>query len=89
MIERYHVVSPDLRGAGWTDAPAGGYHRDRLLAGVVALLDTLGLHRIRSIAHDWGALVGYQLCLRYRDRVVKYLCLAGGLHPGFALTASD
>ncbi len=70
------VISPDLRGAGWTDAPPSGYRRDQLLADVVALLDALGLDRVRVIGHDWGALVGFQLCLRHPDRVKQFISLA-------------
>lgn len=77
LAEKYRVICPDLRGAGWTDAPAGGYDREQLLADVVALLDALGLDRVRLIGHDWGALLGYQLCLRHPERVAKFLCLAG------------
>lgn len=76
LADRYRVVCPDLRGAGWSDATRTGYRRDQLLADVVALLDALGLDRVHLIAHDWGALVGFQLCLRHPDRVRRYLCLA-------------
>lgn len=79
LSEHYRVICPDLRGAGWTEAPPSGYTRDQLLADVVALLDALDLDRVRLVAHDWSALVGYQLCLRHPDRVQQYLCL--GAHP--------
>jgi pimeloyl-ACP methyl ester carboxylesterase len=46
------VICPDLRGAGWTDAPATGYVRDQLRADVVALMDALKLDRVSLIAHD-------------------------------------
>jgi pimeloyl-ACP methyl ester carboxylesterase len=37
LAERYRVVAPDLRGAGWTDAPADGYTVGDVLADVLAL----------------------------------------------------
>jgi pimeloyl-ACP methyl ester carboxylesterase len=77
LAESYRVVAPDLRGAGWTDAPATGYDRDQLLRDVVALLDALDLDDVHLIGHDWGALLGYQLCLRHPDRVERYISLAG------------
>lgn len=76
LARHHHVIAPDLRGAGWTDAPPAGYTRDRLLADVVALLDELGLDRVHMIAHDWGALVGFGLCLDHPDRVRSFVCLA-------------
>jgi pimeloyl-ACP methyl ester carboxylesterase len=74
--DRYRVICPDLRGAGWTDAPRDGYKADQLVADVVALLDELGLENPRIVAHDWGALVGFLLCLDHPDRVKQYVSLA-------------
>jgi pimeloyl-ACP methyl ester carboxylesterase len=76
LAEHYRVICPDLRGSGWTDAPPWGYTRDQLLADVVALLDVLNLDRVRVIAHDWGALLGFHLCLSHRRRVQRYLALS-------------
>ncbi|MCW2564729.1 MAG: putative hydrolase or acyltransferase of alpha/beta superfamily, partial [Mycobacterium sp.] len=41
LAERYRVICPDLRGAGWTDAPADGYTSDQLTADILGLLDAL------------------------------------------------
>src|SRR5437763_15686697 len=42
LAERYHVICPDLRGLGWSDAPASGYERENLADEVLGLLDALG-----------------------------------------------
>jgi pimeloyl-ACP methyl ester carboxylesterase len=76
LAKQFRVICPDLRGAGWTDAPRWGYTRDQLLADVVALLDTLGLDSVHLLTHDYSALVGYQLCLRHRERVLHHLSLS-------------
>lgn len=76
LAEHYRVICPDLRGAGWTDAPRAGYTSEQLVADVVALLDALGLDRVRVMAHDWGALVGFLLCLYHPQRVERYISLA-------------
>lgn len=76
LAERYRLVCPDLRGAGWTDAPRSGYTAPQLLADVVALLDELRIDRVHLVGHDWGAVVGFRLCLSHPDRVRSYLCLA-------------
>ena len=70
------VIAPDLRGAGETDAPAKGYDVDTLIADVIALLDALGLDRVALVAHDWSALIGFELCLRHPDRVSHYVAIA-------------
>jgi pimeloyl-ACP methyl ester carboxylesterase len=81
LAERFRVICPNLCGAGWTDAPRRGYTRDQLLADVVALLDTLGLDGVHLLTHDYGALVGYQLCLRHPERVRHHLSL--GIPPPY------
>ena len=76
LAQHYRVICPDLRGAGWTDAPPDGHKSDQLVADVVALLDALQLDRVRLMAHDWGALVGFLLCLYHPERVDHYISLA-------------
>lgn len=76
LAEHHRVICPDLRGAGWTDAPSAGYTRDQLLSDVVALMDALDLDRVRVIGHDWGALLGFQLCLTQPHRVQALVALA-------------
>lgn len=76
LAEHYRVIAPDLRGAGWTEAPPTGYDRDTLVADVLALLDALGLDTVRIVAHDWGALVAFGLCLTHPDRVRALVSLA-------------
>jgi pimeloyl-ACP methyl ester carboxylesterase len=76
LAEHHRVVVPDLRGAGWTEAPDAGYDRRQLVADVVALLDALHLEAAHVVGHDWGALLGYQLSLRRPDRVRSMLSLS-------------
>ena len=80
LAAQYGVICPDLRGAGWTDAPRHGYGSDQLLADVVALLDALGIEKVRVVGHDWGGILGFRLCLAHPERVERYLCFAAP-HP--------
>jgi len=75
LTQHYSVLCPDLRGFGWSDAPATGYEKEQLVDDIIALLDTLKLNRIRLMAHDWGGWVGFLLCLRQPERVQRYLAL--------------
>jgi pimeloyl-ACP methyl ester carboxylesterase len=76
----YHVICPDLRGCGWSDAPASGYVKEQLVDDILGLMDALGLERVRLIGHDWGGWVGFLICLRQPERVTRFLAL-GILHP--------
>jgi pimeloyl-ACP methyl ester carboxylesterase len=84
LAERYRVAALDLRGAGWTDAPADGYTVDQVLADVLALLDALGLRQVGLVAHDFSAFVGFRLCFDHPERVAAFLCL--GPHPYLRFT---
>ncbi|GIE76890.1 dehalogenase [Actinoplanes philippinensis] len=60
LAEHYTVVAPDLRGAGKSDAPAGGYDKKTMAADIHGLLVKLGLNRdIRLVGHDIGTMVAY------------------------------
>jgi pimeloyl-ACP methyl ester carboxylesterase len=75
LSKRYRVLCPDLRGLGWTQAPPGGYEKERLASDVLALLDALELDRVRLVGHDWGGWVGYLICLREPQRIERFLAL--------------
>ncbi|MEX2253625.1 MAG: alpha/beta hydrolase [Thermoleophilaceae bacterium] len=78
LAERYRVICPDLRGFGWTEAPPWGYEKQQLAADVLALLDALGLERVRLAGHDWGGLAGFLICLRHPERVERFVALNTG-----------
>ncbi len=71
----YRVICPDLRGFGWSDAPPGRYDKATLAQDIVGLLDALGLESVEMIAHDWGAWIGFMLCLDHPERFEHYLAL--------------
>ena len=81
LAERYRVICPDLRGHGWSDAPEHGYDKPQLMADLIALLDELGLDRVRLIGHDWGGLTGFLACVRHPERVERFIAL--GIGPPF------
>jgi pimeloyl-ACP methyl ester carboxylesterase len=80
LADRFRMLCPDLRGAGWSDAPAAGYDKETMAVDLLALLDRLELDRVRLIGHDVGGFVGFLACLRAPERVSHYLALNTG-HP--------
>jgi len=67
------VIAPDLRGFGWTDAPASGYEKEQLMRDVLALLDELAIEKVTVAGHDWGGYVGFLLALEHPERVDRLL----------------
>jgi pimeloyl-ACP methyl ester carboxylesterase len=82
LAEDRRLVCPDLRGFGWSEAPAGSYEIAELAADMAALLDALELDEVDLIGHDWGGYAGFLLCLDVPDRIRHYLAL-GIVHPWF------
>lgn len=75
LAQRHRVIVPDLRGHGWTEAPAGGYEKEQLAGDLLALLDALGIERVTWVGHDWGAWTGFLAALRAPERIERLLGL--------------
>ncbi len=72
----HRCVMPDLRGHGWTEAPATGYEKEQLATDLLALLDAIGLERVTYVGHDWGSFVGMLLGIRAPERVSALLAMS-------------
>jgi pimeloyl-ACP methyl ester carboxylesterase len=81
LADRFDVIAPDLRGAGDSDRPAGGYDKRTMAEDIRALLDGLGIDRIRLVGHDIGLMVAYAFAAAYPDRVGQLVLLDAPL-PG-------
>jgi pimeloyl-ACP methyl ester carboxylesterase len=75
LADRHRVLALDLRGFGWSDAPSDGYEKENLADDVLAVLDALGIERVKLIGHDWGGWIGFLLCLKAPQRFQRYLAL--------------
>lgn len=82
----YRVIAPDLRGYGQTDAPqaVSAYRTEHLVADMLALLDVMGIQKARVVGHDWGALIGWLLCMAAPQRIEQYVALSVGHPAAFA-----
>ena len=58
-----HVIAPDQRGYGGSDAPEPieTYDLEHLTGDLVALLDGLGIERAVFAGHDWGGFVAWAM----------------------------
>ncbi|KAL2345652.1 hypothetical protein Fmac_006937 [Flemingia macrophylla] len=74
----YRAVAPDLRGYGDTDAPPSisSYNCLHIVGDLVALIDSLGVDQVFLVAHDWGAIIGWYLCMFRPEKVKAYVCLS-------------
>lgn len=79
LAKSFHVVVLDLRGYGWSSAPAsqGGeaYSKRAMGTDVVEVMEKLGHVRFALAGHDRGARVGYRLALDQPGRIEKLALL--------------
>jgi len=77
----YRVLCPDMRGFGWSGWPADGdFRKQRVADDALALLDVLGVERVKLVGHDWGGWAAILAALRAPERFSSLLVLGIG-HP--------
>jgi pimeloyl-ACP methyl ester carboxylesterase len=67
------ALVPDLRGAGWSDAPRGVYRKADMADDLAAVIDQLGVGPVKLAAHDWGGPVAFILLLEHPELVSGFL----------------
>ncbi|KAM1047798.1 hypothetical protein ACFX1X_027338 [Malus domestica] len=79
----YHVVAPDLRGYGDSDAPLNhnSYTIFHIVGDLIGLLDHFGQQQAYVVGHDWGAVAGWNLSLFRPDRVIGLVNLSVPYFP--------
>ncbi len=71
LKDKFRVLRYDQRGHGQTDAPAGRYTFDLLIADVIALMDALGIKRAHWCGVSMGCATGMGLVQKHADRFDK------------------
>ncbi|KAK9219205.1 hypothetical protein WN943_007846 [Citrus x changshan-huyou] len=74
----YSVVAPDLHGYGDTEVPSSSftsYTCFHVAGDIIALIDFLGVEQVFVVAHDFGAIIAWHLCLFRPERVKSFVSL--------------
>jgi len=80
LAGQYRLICPDWRGFGWSEASRDGYDTQARVADLFALMDALGLRRVRLLGHDWGANAALGAALEAPERV-SHLLAVNAAHP--------
>ena len=83
LAETHTVVALDLRGAGHSDCPQGGYDKVTLAADVHGVMQALGFTRYAVCGHDIGAMVALALACTQRGAVTR-LAVLDASQPGWS-----
>lgn len=76
LAETHHVLAPDLRGLGWSDAPSSGYRKDDMARDMLSLMDELGIEKAALVGHDWGAYTVHLMGGLAPERVERLVALS-------------
>jgi pimeloyl-ACP methyl ester carboxylesterase len=86
-LERWHVVTYDVRGAGRSDVPSrrADYRTELLIDDLVAVLDAVLApgERVHLVGHDWGsvqlwdAVAAESTDARLRGRLASFTSISG------------
>jgi pimeloyl-ACP methyl ester carboxylesterase len=78
----FRVIAPDQRGYNVSDKPKGAtsYRMNMLVDDILGLADALRYERFHLAGHDFGAMVSWNLAMRYPKRL-KRLVIANVPHP--------
>jgi len=69
LAESGRVMAYDLRGHGYSDAPATGYTSLDHAEDLIALLDVLEISRARLVGHSFGAVIAVHAAVIAPERV--------------------
>ncbi len=76
LAEHFRIICPDLRGFGWSDAPSVGYTIPERTRDIIAVLDAIGVDTVQLAGHDWGGMIGFQMCFDAPERVERFMAIS-------------
>ena len=81
LAATHTVIAPDLRGAGQSSTPPGGYTKAEMAKDIRALAQKLRFEKIRLVGHDIGLMVAYAYAAQYPNEVDRIVLMDAFL-PG-------
>lgn len=81
LADRRVVIAPDLRGAGSSSKPEGGYDKKTMAQDIHALVKSKGYPKVKIVGHDIGLMVAYAYAAQYPNEV-ESIVLMDAFLPG-------
>jgi len=81
LAQRHTVIVPDLRGAGDSARPEGGYDKKNMAVDIHELTRRLGFDRVAVVGHDIGLMVAYAYAAQFSPATER-LVLMDAFLPG-------
>src|ERR1700693_2415518 len=81
LAKSHTVIAPDLRGAGNSERPQGGYDKKTMAKDIRELVHQLGYKQVSLVGHDIGLMVAYAYAAQYPNEVERIVLMDAFL-PG-------
>lgn len=80
LSQNYRVITVDLRGHGWSTNPSNRFSMRQSAEDVAALLDRLGLRRVRAMGISAGGMTLLHLATRQPERIEAMVLIGATTH---------
>jgi pimeloyl-ACP methyl ester carboxylesterase len=83
LVDRYHVVAPDLPGFGQSDMPPldkFSYTFDNIARAIDRFTEVIGFDRFAAYVFDYGAPTGFRLAARHPERITAIISQNGNAY---------
>jgi len=80
LVDRFHIVAPDLPGFGNSDMPERGHSFDKIAATIDRLTEIIGFDRYAVYVFDYGAPTGFRLAVKHPDRIAAIISQNGNAY---------
>lgn len=79
LLDHFRILTYDLRGHGYSEAPPTGYSADDMAADLKEVLDTLHIEQPALVGHSYGADIALYFALNYPARVKQVAAIEAAL----------
>ncbi len=80
LSQSYQLIIPDLRGHGGSTNPSGEFTMRQSALDIIALLDHLGIERVKAIGMSGGGMTLLHLATQQPDRVEALVIISATTH---------
>jgi pimeloyl-ACP methyl ester carboxylesterase len=81
LAKTHTVIVPDLRGAGGSAKPEGGYDKKNMAVDIHELVKSLGFNSVAIVGHDIGLMVAYAYAAQFPTETSRVVLMDAFL-PG-------
>ena len=80
LVDRFHMIAPDLPGFGKSDMPDGGASFDKIAEKIDRFTEIVGFDRYAAYVFDYGAPTGFRLAAKHPDRITAIVSQNGNAY---------